>query len=183
MRRSGWGRTGENFWGIQAHDITPDMLTFAKGIGNGLAIGGLVARAEIMNCLTAQSISTFGGNPLATVGALANLTYLLENDLQTKALKVGNLLMAGIRDIGDRSPFIAEVRGKGLMIGVELVKDKKSKRPAVNEQAAILCYASEKGLLLLPCGTSTIRFSPPLTLTKDQAEKGLDIFEDAIRML
>ena len=104
--QTGWGRTGEHFWGYEAHGITPDILTFAKGIGNGLAIAGVVARAEVMDCLQANSISTFGGNPLSTAGALANLDYLLENDLQTNALKAGNQLKQGLHNIADGVPEI-----------------------------------------------------------------------------
>jgi 4-aminobutyrate aminotransferase len=117
--QTGWGRTGEHFWGYQAHDITPDLLTFAKGLGNGLAMAGVVARAEIMDCLGANSISTFGGNPLATAGALANLNYVLNHDLQTNAHKMGAQLKNGIHHFADDVPEIVEVRGKGLMIGVE----------------------------------------------------------------
>ena len=118
--QTGWGRTGENFWGYQAHGIVPDMLTFAKGLGNGMAIGGVIARAEIMDSFTANSISTFGGNPLAMAGALANLDYLLEHDLQTNASKVGRHMKSAIEDMGEKHDIIGEVRGKGLMIGVEL---------------------------------------------------------------
>ena len=87
--QTGWGRTGEHFWGIQAHGVTPDAMTFAKGLGNGLAIGGVVARGDLMDSITANSISTFGGNPLATAGAHAVLNYLLDNDLQANAAKTG----------------------------------------------------------------------------------------------
>src|ERR1051325_3913233 len=94
--QTGWGRTGEHFWGIQAHGVTPDAMTFAKGLGNGLAIGGVVARGDLMDCLTANSISTFGGNPVSTAGALATLDYLLDNDLQANAAKMGDRLGAEI---------------------------------------------------------------------------------------
>ncbi len=120
--QTGWGRTGEHFWGYQAHGITPDILTFAKGLGNGLSMAGVVARAEIMDCLAANSISTFGGNPLATAGALANLNYVLEHDLQTNAYKVGQFLKDGLHRLADEVPNIGEVRGKGLMLGVEFVR-------------------------------------------------------------
>ena len=119
--QTGWGRTGENFWGYQAHGIVPDLITFAKGLGNGLALGGVIGRAEIVDCLTANSISTFGGNPLATAGALANLEYLLENDLQTNSLKVGRHLRSRLDHLADQFEIVGDVRGKGLMIGVELV--------------------------------------------------------------
>ena len=116
--QTGWGRTGENFWGYQSHGVVPDMLTFAKGLGNGWR-SGVIARAEIMDSFTANSISTFGGNPLAMAGALANLDYLLEHDLQTNASKVGRHLKSAIEDMGEKHDIIGEVRGKGLMIGVE----------------------------------------------------------------
>jgi 4-aminobutyrate aminotransferase len=104
------GRTGEHFWGYQAHGITPDLSPSPRVSATGSPSPGVVARAEIMDSIPANSISTFGGNPLSTAGALANLDYVLEHDLQTNAYKVGNHLIIG------------EVRGKGLMLGVELVK-------------------------------------------------------------
>jgi len=182
--QTGWGRTGENFWGIQAHDVTPDILTFAKGIGNGLAIGGLVAREEIINCLTANSISTFGGNPLATAGALANLTYLLDNDLQTNALKVGNQLMTGLRQIGDHSPSIAEVRGKGLMIGIELVKP-GGREPAPEETSQVMEETKERGLLIGRGGlaSNVLRVAPPLTVTPEEVTEALGILSQSFDAL
>ena len=128
--QTGWGRTGEHFWGWQAHaqgGTTPDIVTFAKGIGNGLSVGGVIARAEIMDSLRGNSISTFGGSPITAAGALANLRYLLAHDLQGNAAKVGPILLDGLRELD--SPIVGDVRGKGLMIGVELV------RPAVHMAA------------------------------------------------
>ncbi|WP_031088269.1 aspartate aminotransferase family protein, partial [Streptomyces sp. NRRL WC-3549] len=122
--QTGWGRTGDHFWGWQAHASNgpPDILTFAKGIGNGMSVGGVVARADVMNCLDANSISTFGGSPVTMAAGLANLSYLLEHDLQGNARRVGGLLIERLRAIGARSPAVREVRGRGLMIGVELVR-------------------------------------------------------------
>src|ERR671915_498876 len=119
--QTGWGRTGEHFWGIEAHGVVPDVMTFAKGIGNGLSIAGVVARAELMDGIEANSISTFGGNPLSAAGALANLRYLLENNLQINARKVGQHLMDQLQPLADRHEMVGEIRGKGLMIGIELV--------------------------------------------------------------
>ena len=116
------GADGRALLGIEAHGIEPDMLTFAKGIGNGLAIGGVIARGDIMDCIDANSISTFGGNPLATAGALANLDYLIEHDLQTNSSKVGQHLRSRLDDLREGIDIIGEVRGKGLMIGVEFVR-------------------------------------------------------------
>src|SRR5262249_31592843 len=98
--QTGWGRTGEDFLGVGAHGVTPDAMTFAKGLGNGLAIGGVVARGELMDSLAANSISTFGGNPIATTGAKATLDYLLAHDLQGNAAKLGDRLLTGLREIG-----------------------------------------------------------------------------------
>ncbi|MCI0426025.1 MAG: aspartate aminotransferase family protein [Actinobacteria bacterium] len=179
--QTGWGRTGETFWGYQAHGIVPDMLTFAKGLGNGLAIGGVVARAELMDSLKANSLSTFGGNPLATAGALANLAYLLDNDLQTNALKVGNLLKEGLHHIADEVPEIIEVRGKGLMIGVEFA-DPATGSPDTSLTAAVMEQAREEGLLVGKGGLygNTLRIAPALSITEDEAEQGLGMLRTAI---
>ncbi|MEU5249370.1 aspartate aminotransferase family protein, partial [Streptomyces asoensis] len=122
--QTGWGRTGEHFWGWQAHGRSgpPDIVTFAKGIGNGTSIGGVIARAEIMNCLDANSISTFGGTQVTMAAGLANLSYLLEHDLQGNARRVGGLLIERLRAVAAQDPGVREVRGRGLMIGVELTR-------------------------------------------------------------
>jgi 4-aminobutyrate aminotransferase len=179
--QTGWGRTGENFWGYQAHDITPDILTFAKGLGNGLALGGVVARREIMDCIQANSISTFGGNPLAMAGALANLEFLLEADLQTNAQKVGQQLRSALEDLGDRVGIVGEVRGKGLMIGVELVEP-GTKTPNAAAASQIMERAREGGLLIGKGGLygNGLRIAPPLSLTEDEATEGYAILERAI---
>jgi 4-aminobutyrate aminotransferase len=179
--QTGWGRTGEHFWGYQAHGITPDLITFAKGLGNGLAIAGVVGRAEVIDCLAANSISTFGGNPLSTAGALANLEYLLSNDLQTNAYKVGQRLKSGIVDIQSRYPIIGEVRGKGLMIGVEFVRP-GGKEPDPATTADVMEAAKANGLLIGKGGLygNTLRIAPPLSLTEDEADEGIDLLESAI---
>jgi 4-aminobutyrate aminotransferase len=182
--QTGWGRTGDNFWGWQAHAASgpPDILTFAKGIGNGMAIGGVVARADIMNCLDSNSISTFGGSPVTMAAGLANLGYLLEHDLQGNARRVGGLLTERLRAIGAKAGQVREVRGRGLMIGIELV------RPGTDEAspeaaAAVLEAAREGGLLIGKGGghnTSVLRIAPPLTLTVAEAEEGAGILERAL---
>ncbi|MEW2527759.1 aspartate aminotransferase family protein [Streptomyces sp. NPDC047071] len=183
--QTGWGRTGDHFWGWQAHARSgpPDLLTFAKGIGNGMSIGGVVGRAEVMNCLDANSISTFGGSPVTMAAGLANLTYLLEHDLQGNARRVGGLLIERLRAICAQLPCVREVRGRGLMIGVELV------RPGTDEAhpeaaAAVLEAAREGGLLIGKGGghnTSVLRIAPPLTLTVAEAEEGAAILERALQ--
>lgn len=183
--QTGWGRTGDHFWGWQAHAAAgpPDLLTFAKGIGNGMSIGGVVGRAEIMNSLDANSISTFGGSPVTMAAGLANLSYLLEHDLQGNARRVGGLLIERLRAICAQLPVVREVRGRGLMIGIELV------RPGTDEAnpqaaAAVLEAAREGGLLIGKGGghsTSVLRVAPPLSLTVAEAEEGAAILERALR--
>ncbi|MET9124451.1 aspartate aminotransferase family protein [Streptomyces sp. NPDC004528] len=183
--QTGWGRTGEHFWGWQAHGAAgpPDMLTFAKGIGNGMSIGGVVARAEIMNSLDSNSISTFGGSPVTMAAGLANLSYLLEHDLQGNARRVGGLLIERLRAVAAQVDGVREVRGRGLMIGVELVK------PGTDEAdpegaAAVLEAAREEGLLIGKGGghdTSVLRIAPPLSLTVAEAEEGAAILDRALR--
>jgi 4-aminobutyrate aminotransferase len=179
--QTGWGRTGEHFWGYQAHGIVPDLLTFAKGLGNGLSIGGVVAPAEIMEAYPALGISTFGGNPLATAGALANLEYVMTNDLQTNSLKVGNRLMQNLVPLSEELEIIGEVRGKGLMIGVELVRPDGS--PAPEKAAAALEAAREEGLLIGKGGLfgNSLRLAPPLSITEEEADEGFARLERALR--
>jgi 4-aminobutyrate aminotransferase len=172
--QTGWGRTGEHFWGIEAHGVEPDLLTFAKGLGNGLTLAGVVARAEVMDTLPANSISTFGGNPLSSAGALANLRYLLANDLQGNAAKVGGHLLRELADRTAELPGVAEVRGKGLMAGVELVVP-GSLTPAPGTAAAVLERTKERGVLIGKGGLhgNVLRIAPPLTLTVEEADEGL----------
>jgi len=179
--QTGWGRTGENFWGYQAHGITPDFLTFAKGLGNGTALAGVVCRAGLMDSLPANSISTFGGNPLSTAAGLANLDYLIEHDLQTNAYKVGNRLKANLHHLADQVDIIAEVRGKGLMIGVELVKA-GGLEPDPAAAAAVMEEARKEGLLIGKGGLygNTLRIAPPLSLTETEADEGYEKLSRAV---
>ncbi|MDT0449060.1 aspartate aminotransferase family protein [Streptomyces hesseae] len=180
--QTGWGRTGDHFWGWQAHAASgpPDLLTFAKGIGNGMSIGGVVARADVMNCLGANSISTFGGSPVTMAAGLANLTYLIEHDLQGNARRVGGLLLERLRAIGAGLPIVHEVRGRGLMAGVELVGRDGS--PSPDAAARTLEHARERGLLIGKGGRegNTLRIAPPMTLTVAEAEEGAAILEEAL---
>ncbi|MYW66765.1 aminotransferase class III-fold pyridoxal phosphate-dependent enzyme [Streptomyces sp. SID8379] len=178
--QTGWGRTGDHFWGWQAHGRSgpPDILTFAKGIGNGMSIGGVVARADVMNTLDANSISTFGGSPVTMAAGLANLSYLLEHDLQGNARRVGGLLIERLRAIAATTPVVREVRGRGLMIGVELDD------PTRTVAGAVLEACREAGLLIGKGGghdTSVLRIAPPLSLTVAEAEEGAAILEGALR--
>ncbi|MGI8514796.1 MAG: aspartate aminotransferase family protein [Acidimicrobiia bacterium] len=179
--QTGWGRTGEHFWGYQAHGIVPDLITFAKGLGNGIALAGVIASAELMDSLPANSISTFGGNPLSTAAGLANLDYLLEHDLQTNAYKVGNRLKSNLDGLAERSDIIGEVRGKGLMLGVELVR-KGGLDPDPAAAAAVMEEAKKEGLLIGKGGLygNTLRIAPPLSLTESEADEGYEKLARAV---
>ncbi|WP_250002706.1 aspartate aminotransferase family protein [Actinoplanes sp. M2I2] len=177
--QTGWGRTGEHFWGYQAHGVTPDLITFAKGIGNGFALGGVVGRAEVMNAVPAISFSTFGGNPLSMAAGNAVLDYVLDHDLQGNAARTGAILLDGLRalDLG----CVGEVRGRGLMIGVEIVRPGTTEPdPAATVRVFDECRAG--GLLVGKGGLhgNVLRMGPPLTLTEEEAREGLAILTGAL---
>lgn len=182
--QTGWGRTGEHFWGWQAHGITPDIVTFAKGVGNGLALGGVIAPAEIMNCLTANSISTFGGNPLVSAGAVANLRYLIDSDLQTNCLARGNEILSALAPLQHTLTRVGEVRGRGLMIGIELVTT-DGFTPDAALAATVLNETRVRGLLIGKGGLhgNCLRIAPPLSITADEAAEGAATLIDVLREL
>ncbi|WUH90009.1 aspartate aminotransferase family protein [Streptomyces sp. NBC_00433] len=182
--QTGWGRTGEHFWGWQAHGKAgpPDILTFAKGVGNGMSMGGVVARADVMNCLTANSISTFGGSPVTAAAALANLGYLIDHDLPGNARRVGGLLKARIESVSAGLGVVREVRGRGLMLGVELVVP-GTDQPSAQAAGLVLEAAREQGLLIGKGGRAgnVLRIAPPLSLTVAEAEEGAAALEAALK--
>ncbi|WP_020415922.1 aspartate aminotransferase family protein [Amycolatopsis sp. ATCC 39116] len=179
--QSGWGRTGRSFFAMPGSGVTPDAITFAKGLGNGVAIGGVVAPAGLMDCLGANSISTAGGNPLATAAGVATLDYLLSHDLQANADKVGEHLMTGLRAIAESCPLVGEVRGMGLMIGVELVVP-GTREPAVAATLRVLEAARQRGLLIGGGGLhgNVLRVTPPMTVTVAEADEALAVLREAL---
>ena len=179
--QTGWGRTGEHVWGIDAHGVRPDAMTFAKGLGNGLTLAGVVADADLMDGLTANSISTFGGNPLSAAGALANLRYLQQHDLQANAATVGGRLLDGLRTHTADLPGVAEVRGKGLMAGVELVRP-GGIEPDAAAAGAVLESARRRGVLIGKGGLhgNVLRIAPPMTITADEADEGLAALTESL---
>ncbi|MGW6277515.1 aspartate aminotransferase family protein [Kribbella sp. NPDC055071] len=182
--QTGWGRTGEHFWGIQAHDVVPDAMTFAKGLGNGFAIGGVVAKPELMDSIKANSLSTFGGNPISTSAAKATIDYLLDHDLQANAAKRGAQLADGLRGISEEFPELGDVRGKGLMLAAEIVKpDDRSPDPATT--AKLQQETKNRGLLIGKGGLygNVLRMAPPMTLTEDETAEALDIIRDSFNTL
>jgi 4-aminobutyrate aminotransferase len=182
--QTGWGRTGDHFWGFQAHGVEPDLITFAKGLGNGLAIGGVVGRGDVMEAVTTSSISTFGGNPLATTAARATLDYLLDHDLQANAAKLGDRLLSGLRDLADAHPVIGDVRGRGLMLAIELVVPGDEDPDPVGA-GRLLEETRERGLLVGKGGLhgNVIRMAPPMTLTDDEAGEALELLAASLDAL
>ncbi len=178
--QSGIGRTGK-MWAYEHFDIVPDIVASAKGLGSGMPIGACIARKELTdNWLPGAHGNTYGGNALAAVAAYETLS-LVEEELMANAREVGAYLQQRLEAIAERSNNIGCVRGKGLMIGVEFIKDKASKQPDGQGAEAVMTEAFRRGLLLLTCGKSTIRFCPPLVLTKEQVDEGLAIFEDTLQ--
>ncbi len=171
--QTGWGRTGEHFWGYQAHGLVPDMITFAKGIGNGMALAGVISRPDIVDSFKGSSISTFGGSPLATAAGLANLRYLLSHDLQGNALRTGSYMMSRLRSELSGSGIVGDVRGKGLMIGIEIV-DRSSRASSQVITNLIMEEARALGLLIGRGGAegNVLRIAPPMSLTFAEAEEG-----------
>jgi len=180
--QTGWGRTGAHFWGISAHGITPDAMTFAKGLGNGFAIGGVVARGELLDGIRGNGISTFGGNPIATAAGNATLDYVLSHDLQRNAAVTGGLIIDGLKEAAAQLNIVGEVRGRGLMFAVDLV-DPVTKKPSPPLAARALEATKERGLLVGKGGLygSTLRMAPPLTLSEAEAKEGLTILTDALQ--
>jgi 4-aminobutyrate aminotransferase len=176
--QSGMGRTGRMFACEHAR-VEPDVMAIAKGIASGMPLGITAARSDVMAWPPGSHASTFGGNPVCCAAALATIK-LLRAQLVDNAARVGAHLMAGLRDLTDRHRLIGDVRGKGLMIGVELVKDRETKERAIAERDAVIQATFRRGVLLLGAGRSTIRLSPPLVLTVEQADVVLDVLDQAI---
>jgi len=180
--QTGWGRTGEHFWGISAHGVTPDMMTFAKGLGNGFAIGGVVGRGDLLDGIRGNGVSTFGGNPISTTAANATLDYVLSHDLQKNAAVCGEIIIGGLKEAVEGLKTIADVRGKGLMFAVDLA-DPATGAPSPALAAKALEATRQRGLLIGKGGLygATLRMAPPLTLTPDEAREGLGLLVDALR--
>ena len=179
--QSGMGRTGKMF-AAEHFDAVPDVIALAKGIASGMPLGATVARAELMSWPPGAHASTFGGNPVAVAAALTTIE-LLERELIDNAARMGAHLMARLRDLPQRCPIVGDVRGLGLMIGIELVRDQQTKdrAPDLRDRVVQMCF--ERGLLLLGCGPNTIRLCPPLVITKDQADFAVDTIEACLKGL
>jgi 4-aminobutyrate aminotransferase len=176
--QSGMGRSGKMF-AIEFTGVEPDVMAIAKGIASGLPLGVAVARAGLMAWPPGAHASTFGGNPVSCAAALATIA-LLKESLVANAADVGAHLMAGLKDLAGKHPLIGDVRGRGLMIGVELVRDRQTKERATSERDAVVTAAFNRGLLVLGAGKNAVRFSPPLVLTRGEADTAVRIFDEAL---
>lgn len=176
--QSGAGRTGK-WWAVEHSGVEPDMVCMAKGIASGLPLGVCMARAEIMDWVPGSHASTFGGNPVSIAAALATME-IIGREALGNAAHVGEMALERLRGWKQIHPLVGDVRGRGLMIGVELVKDKTTREPATAIRDRVEMLAFERGLIVLGCGESTLRLSPPLILKAEEATVGLDILEDAL---
>ena len=177
--QSGMGRTGKMF-AIEHSGVEPDIVAIAKGIASGMPLGVASARADLMTWPPGAHASTFGGNPVSCAAALATIA-LLKQKLVANAADVGSHLIAKLKGLADKHRLIGDVRGRGLMIGVELVRDRQTKERATSERDAVVLEAFGRGLLILGAGKNSIRFSPPLVLTHEQADIAVKIFDEALR--
>ena len=161
-------------------DVIPDIMALAKGIASGLPLGAMVARSEIMDWEAGSHASTFGGNPISCAAAMATID-LLEETLMENAEKQGERLLNGLREQQIHHECMGDVRGKGLMVAVELVKDRETKEPAKDWRGNVIKNAFQKGLLLLGCGENSIRFCPALTVSPEEIDVCLSIFDEVVR--
>jgi 4-aminobutyrate aminotransferase len=178
--QSGMGRTGK-WWAIQHWGVEPDMVCTAKGIASGMPLGAMIARKSVMNWPAGAHGNTYGGNPLSCAAALETIR-LLEGGLIANSAEMGEYALEALQEIAERHPSVGDVRGKGLMIGVEFVKNKETKERGIEIRDAMVHNAFEHGMLLLGCGRNTVRITPPLNVTKAEIDQGLEIFEQSVTL-
>ena len=181
--QAGFGRTGEHFWGFENYGVTPDLVTMAKGIGNGIPLGACVTRPEIGAVMKNRiHFNTFGGNPISMTQGLATLEVIDQENIQQNAKEVGTQLKNRLLELEQRHRLIGEVRGMGLMLGVELVRDRKTKEPATTEAADVLELSKERGLIIGKGGLfgNTLRIKPPMCITKDDADFMVDCLDEVL---
>jgi 4-aminobutyrate aminotransferase len=179
--QSGAGRTGK-WWAIEHSGVQPDIVCMAKGIASGMPLGICMSRAEIMDWVPGSHASTFGGNPISIAAALATMD-VLEREAIDNAAKVGDFILERLRGWVKTHPLVGDIRGRGLMIGIELVKNKSTKEPATALRNQVETLAFERGLMVLGCGETSIRLCPPLVVSKEEATVALDILEEALTLV
>jgi 4-aminobutyrate aminotransferase len=180
--QSGVGRTGK-WWAVEHTGVEPDMICIAKGIASGMPLGITLTRAEIMDWVPGSHASTFGGNPVCVAAALATLDVIEKEGLLEHSAEVGAHMLQRMASWPSKLKLVGDVRGRGLMIGVDIVKDKATKEYAAAERDLIIEKAFEQGVLFLGCGPSTIRLCPPLVVSEEEADVALDVLEDCIRQV
>jgi 4-aminobutyrate aminotransferase len=178
--QSGIGRTGK-WWAIEHEDVEPDIVCFAKGIASGMPIGGIIAKDEVIDIWGPGAHgSTFGGNPLACAAALATLKTIEKEGLLEQANETGEYIMDAVTELAGRHPSIGDIRGRGLMVGIEFVKNRETKERATTMRNALIQRTFEEGLLMIPCGTNSVRMTPPLNISQPLVNEGLEIFEQVL---
>jgi 4-aminobutyrate aminotransferase-like enzyme len=177
--QTAWGRIGVADFGFQAYGIEPDVVVFAKGIANGIPIGGVIATDKLAGSIRSLSLSTFGGNPIATTAALANLNYIATRNLRENARDVGGYMQERLWELAEKWPVIGDVRGLGLMIGVELVRDRDTKEPATELVLRLQDEAKRRGLIIGRGGlhANTLRICPPLIVSRGDVDQAIEILE------
>ncbi|MDX9991889.1 MAG: acetyl ornithine aminotransferase family protein [Anaerolineales bacterium] len=178
--QAGMGRTGR-WWAIENFGVEPDIFTSAKGLASGAPLGACVARSSIMTWERGAHGNTYGGNPLACAAGLKTIE-LIEREYMQNAAEVGQYALHALTEMAARHPSMGEVRGIGMMLGVEFVSDKTSKQPADKLRDAVVHYGYERGLLLLGCAKSVIRIAPPLSMSEAEMDDGLKIFEESVSL-
>ncbi|MFQ6053250.1 MAG: aminotransferase class III-fold pyridoxal phosphate-dependent enzyme, partial [Candidatus Bathyarchaeia archaeon] len=177
--QSGMGRTGRWF-AIEHFDVVPDIVCIAKGIAAGLPLGVTAAREDLMDWTPGSHASTFGGNPLSCAAAQAVIAVIGEERLLENATEQGDYIMERLGEMKEEHPMIGDVRGAGLMIGVELVRDRGTKEPAPKEAADLVMRCFRRGVAIITCGVSTIRIAPPLIITRDLVDRSLEILDECL---
>ena len=177
--QTGMGRTGR-MMAMEHWGIVPDIIALAKGIASGMPLGATVSQTEVMDWVPGSHASTFGGNPISCQAALTTIE-LLEEELVENSARVGEYILGRLKEFQKEFEMIGDVRGKGLMIGIELIKDRETKKKAIEERNAVIQSCFEKGLLILGCGENVVRLVPPLIITQNEADTALTILEEVLR--
>ena len=180
--QTGWGRTGKYWNGIEHWGVKPEMMTYAKGAANGMPIGITIARADVADAFSGMSISTFGGNPLTVAATNATIDVMEEESIPERAERLGNKFRAGLDSLMAKHAIVGDVRGMGLMQGVELVKDKTTKEPAAAAAGALLEATKQEGLLIGKGGLygNVIRIAPPMLVSEREIDDAIDLFDKGL---
>jgi 4-aminobutyrate aminotransferase len=174
------GRTGKWF-AIEHWNVEPDVFCSAKALASGLPLGATIAKAKVMDWVGGSHASTFGGNPLSCVAAMAVIDVIKEERLLENATKQGTYIMKRLEELERQSEIVGNVRGKGLMIGMEIVANRENKRPAPDKASEIMIRSWKRGVAVITCGVSTIRIAPPLNITRELVDSVMEIIEDVVK--